>query len=355
MEFSKEDQKNRDAFFMRRCLQLAENGKYTASPNPMVGSVIVYKGTVIGEGFHIRPGEGHAEVNAIRSVVNPRLLKESTLYVNLEPCSHHGRTPSCANLIIQKGIKRVVIGCRDPFKKVNGNGIQKLKEAGIDTTVGILEKECMDLNCQFMTFHLKKRPYVVLKWAESADGFIDKKRESGTPQIFSTPHTTLCTHKFRAENNSILVGRRTALLDNPSLTVRNWIGSHPVRIVIDRRHSLPEQLNLFDKKIETLVFTDQELPPQKNITYIKVNFTNNNVPQEIMSHLHARNIQSVLIEGGAFTLQSFINSSVWDEAYIEKSSTSLEDGVIAPSIRGIGKHFTRFGTSFIHYKSETKL
>ena len=245
----------KDEKYIRRCIQLARNGLCNAAPNPMVGAVIVYQDRIIGEGYHARCGEGHAEVNAIRSVKDESLLKDSTIYVSLEPCSHYGKTPPCADLIIRKGIPRVVVGCTDPFPLVAGRGIRKLKEAGIDVKVGVLEEECKQLIKRFVTLNIKKRPFVTLKWAQSADGFIDVERTSGKPVVLSTPITSMYVHKQRAEHQAILVGRRTALLDNPSLTVRNWYGKNPLRLVIDKDLSLPSDLHLFDGSVPTLVFT----------------------------------------------------------------------------------------------------
>ena len=229
----------KDEKYIRRCIQLARNGMCNAAPNPMVGAVIVHNDRIIGEGYHARCGEGHAEVNAIRSVKDESLLQESTIYVSLEPCSHYGKTPPCADLIIRKGIPRVVVGCVDPFSLVSGRGIQKLKDAGIDVKVGVLEAECRQLIKRFVTFNTQQRPYITLKWAESADGFIDINREEGQPVVLSTPITLMYVHKQRAEHHAILVGRRTALLDNPSLTTRNWYGKNPVRLVIDKELTLP--------------------------------------------------------------------------------------------------------------------
>ena len=212
-----------DEKYMRRCIELAANGRCTTAPNPMVGAVVVHKGRIIGEGYHVHCGEGHAEVNAIRSVRETELLRESTIYVSLEPCSHYGKTPPCADLIISKGIPRVVVGCMDPFPLVAGRGIRKLREAGIEVTVGILEEECKALNARFITFNLQHRPYVTLKWAESADGFLDVNRTGGHPVVLSTPLTAMFVHKQRAEHQAILVGTRTALLDNPSLTDRKSV------------------------------------------------------------------------------------------------------------------------------------
>lgn len=229
----------KDEKYISRCIQLARNGLCTTAPNPMVGAVIVHNDKIIGEGYHIRCGEGHAEVNAIASVKDESLLKESTIYVSLEPCSHYGKTPPCADLIIRKGIRRVVVGCIDPFSLVAGRGIQKLKDAGIDVTVGVLEKECRELIKRFVTFNTRQRPYITLKWAQSADGFIDVCRTDGHPEVLSTPISSMYVHKQRAEHQAILIGRRTALLDNPSLTTRLWYGKNPVRLVIDRDLTLP--------------------------------------------------------------------------------------------------------------------
>ena len=224
--------------YMQRCIELAGNGLCNVSPNPMVGAVIVCDGKIIGEGYHIRCGEAHAEVNAIRSVKDESLLERSTIYVSLEPCSHYGKTPPCADLIIEKKIPRIVIGCQDPFSKVAGRGIQKLRDAGREVIVGVLEAECRQLICKFITFHTFHRPYITLKWAESQDGFIDLNRTAGNPVKLSTPLTSMIVHKKRSESDAIMVGTRTALLDNPSLTVRNWYGKNPIRIVLDKDLSL---------------------------------------------------------------------------------------------------------------------
>lgn len=321
-----------DEKYIARCIQLAKNAYCNAAPNPMVGAVIVHNGVIIGEGYHIRCGEPHAEVNAIRSVKDENLLKEATIYVSLEPCSHYGKTPPCADLIIEKKIPEVVIGCMDPFSMVAGRGIEKLRKAGIKVTVGVLEKECQQLIRHFITFNTKKRPYITLKWAESADGFIDAKREGGSPVILSSPLTSMVVHKRRAEHKAILVGRKTALLDNPSLTTRNWSGKDPIRLVIDKNLTLPKHLHLFDGKVQTLVFT------QKNITgnhpsveYIRLDFSQNILPQ-IMDILYKRKIQSLLVEGGSILLQSFIDDSLWDEAYIETSPLHLNEGIKAPDM-----------------------
>lgn len=322
----------KDEKYISRCLQLASNGLCNTAPNPMVGAVIVHHNIVIGEGYHIRCGEAHAEVNAIRSVKDESLLKESTLYVSLEPCSHYGKTPPCADLIIEKGIPKVVIGCMDPFSQVAGRGIEKLRKAGIDVTVGVLEEECRHLIRRFLTFHTLKRPYITLKWAESADGFIDINRTGGKPILLSNPLTGMLAHKRRAEHDAILVGRRTALLDNPSLSTRNWYGKHPVRLVIDKDRTLPQDLELFNGKIKTFVFT-RESPhrPDTVTAYIPLDFDKDILPQ-IMDVLYRENIQSLLVEGGSILLQSFIDSGLWDEAFIEKAPLCLNEGVQAPFI-----------------------
>lgn len=322
----------KDEKYISRCIQLARNGLCTAAPNPMVGAVIVHNDRIIGEGYHIRCGEGHAEVNAIASVKDENLLKESTIYVSLEPCSHYGKTPPCADLIIKKGIPRVVIGCIDPFSLVAGRGVRKLQEAGIEVTVGILEEECLDLIRRFVVFNTRKRPYITLKWAQSADGFIDVNRQGGHPIVLSTPVSSIYVHKQRAEHKAILVGRRTALLDNPSLTVRSWYGNNPVRLVIDRNLTLPAHLKLFDGTVPTWVFTSQKpTSPLPNVNYCQLDFCQDILPQ-IARFLYEQKLQSVLIEGGSELLQSCINSDFWDEIYVEHASQVLLEGIKAPVI-----------------------
>lgn len=321
----------KDEKYIARCIQLAKNGLCNAAPNPMVGAVIVHNDTIIGEGYHIRCGEAHAEVNAVRSVKDESLLKESTIYVSLEPCSHHGKTPPCADLIINKGIPRVVVGCQDPFSLVAGRGIAKLREAGIEVKVGVLEEECRQLIRRFVTFNTLRRPFITLKWAESADGFIDLHRTEGHPYIFSSPLSSMLVHKRRAEHSAILVGRRTALLDNPSLTTRNWYGKNPVRMVIDKDLTLPKHLALFDGSVRTLVFTQREDTSNRpNVEHIRLDFKIDILPQ-IMEVLYKEKLQSLMVEGGSFLLQSFIDAGCWDEAYIEQSDAHLKDGVKAPS------------------------
>ena len=318
-----------DELYMHRCIQLARNGLCGAPPNPMVGAVIVCDGKIIGEGYHAKCGEAHAEVNAIRSVKNPELLKRSTIYVSLEPCAHHGKTPPCADLIVEKQLKRVVVGCQDPFAKVNGKGIEKLRNAGIEVKVGVLEEACLELISRFVTFHAQKRPYITLKWAQSSDGFIDYKRNDGEAVKLSNDLTRMLVHKRRSEHTAILVGRRTALLDNPSLTIRDWHGKAPLRLVLDKDLSLPSTLHLFDGSVPTIVFTAKEKESYNNVEYIRLDFSTSILPQ-MMEVLFARNIQSLLVEGGSQLLQSFLDENSWDEIFVEEAPFILQDGVKAP-------------------------
>lgn len=307
-----------DEMYMRRCLQLARCGRLGAAPNPMVGAVVVCDGRIIGEGFHQRCGEAHAEVNAIRSVAQPELLRRSTIYVSLEPCAHYGKTPPCAQLIIDRGIPNVVVGCRDPFPRVDGRGIEMLREAGIAVRVGVLEEECRWLNRRFITFHTLRRPYITLKWAQSRDGYIDRLRTTADepPVHFSTPTTQALVHKMRAEHEAILVGRRTWELDQPRLDVRLWHGRNPMPVVLGHGgYALgmeAARCGLFDSgKTE-----------------------DGDTLAALMAELHQSGVQSLLVEGGARTLQSFVDRGLWDEARIETAPFDLGDGVAAPQIRG---------------------
>lgn len=342
--------------YIKRCIQLAKNGLCNVAPNPMVGAVIVCDGRIIGEGYHVRCGEAHAEVNAIRSVKDTSLLKRSTIYVSLEPCSHYGKTPPCADLIIEKQIPRIVIGCQDPFSEVSGRGIKKLREAGREVIVGVLEQECKQLVRRFITFNTLHRPYITLKWAESADHFIDRERTGGIPTVLSSSLSTMLVHKKRAENDAIMVGRRTAMLDDPSLTVRNWYGKNPVRVVLDRTLSLPTSFHLFDGSVATLVFTEKEHSNQHNLTYIKIDFTKDILAQ-IMDALFQRKIQSLLIEGGRQLLQTFINSNLWDEAFIEQCPAMLHSGVKAPEISNNFSYSAEkhFGRTILHHIRDNSL
>lgn len=322
-----------DEKYMHRCVQLALNGRQDAPPNPMVGAVIVHDGRIIGEGYHVRCGEGHAEVNAFASVrpSDEPLLHESTLYVSLEPCSHYGKTPPCADLIIRKGIRRVVVGCMDPFAKVHGRGVRKLKEAGIDVEVGICEEECMELNRVFMTFHRSLRPYITLKWAQSADGFIGKTNEEGHQQstAISDEFSRIRAHKLRAENQSILVGKNTADCDRPSLTTRHWYGPDPIRVVLT--HDRDAYAEMADSGT---IVTGGEL-------------------HDVMRELHDRGIQSLLVEGGSQVHQQFIDTGLWDEAYVEQGNCHIHHGTKAPQMTSDDTvEYTLqdfFGRTFIHY------
>ena len=317
---------------MYRCLQLARIGNGFVAPNPMVGAVIVHNDRIIGEGYHHRYGDAHAEPNAIRSVKETNLLKQSTLYVNLEPCSHFGKTPPCANLIISTGIPKVVVGTKDPNPKVAGRGINLMREAGIEVIVGVLENECFDLNKRFFIWQLENRPYVLLKWAQTRDGFIDAHRQEinqGPVQI-SNLITKQFTHKYRAQNQSIMVSTNTAVLDNPNLSVRRWSGKNPVRITIDRTGRIPAHYHLFDQSTRTLVFTGQtEHTNTEKVEYITIDFSAD-VIRQILNSLARNSIHSVLVEGGSQLLTSFIESGLWDEAHVEISPNELKEGVAAP-------------------------
>lgn len=336
--------------YMRRCIELAQNGCCYAAPNPMVGAVIVSNGRIIGEGYHARCGEAHAEVNAIRSVREPHLLRSATLYVSLEPCSHYGKTPPCADLIIEKQIPRVVVGCLDPFIKVAGRGIEKLRAAGVEVATGVLEEECKALINRFLTFHQQQRPYITLKWAQSSDGFIDRLRTGGEPLHLSSPLTLMRVHRLRAEHSAILVGRGTALLDNPSLNVRHWSGPQPVRIVIDRQGKLQQQhLHLFDGSQRTLLLT--ETPGTLPVEYRILDFSSP-LPPQIATLLHNEGLQSLLVEGGSYTLQSFIDAGLWDETFVEEAPLVIGQGVTAPTLKELKSVEVEqhFGHLFRHYR-----
>lgn len=299
-----ENNRETDEKYMRRCLELAVNGRQNAKPNPMVGAVIVSRdGRIIGEGYHVRCGEGHAEVNAFASVKpeDEPLLSEATIYVSLEPCSHWGKTPPCADLIVSKHVRRVVCGCIDPFAKVQGRGVKKLRDAGIEVTVGVLEQECLALNKRFITFNTHHRPYILLKWAESADGFISG--EGGRQVALSSPFTQMLVHKLRAENDAILVGRHTLDGDHPQLNVRLWTGRDPERIVLTHQSaSVPEGFSAFDSI------------------------------DAVLDHLYAEGKQSLIVEGGAQTLQTFLDRGLWDELRVETAPVTLSAGVRAPQL-----------------------
>lgn len=321
--------------YIRRCIQLAKNGLGTTYPNPMVGSVIVNNDKIIGEGWHYQAGQAHAEVNAINSVTDKTLLKEATIYVSLEPCSHFGKTPPCSDLIIVSGIKKVVIGTIDPFAKVAGNGIKKLKNAGCEVTVGILEKECQALNKRFFTFHNKKRPYIFLKWAQSTDGFLspetdlNQKRE---PIWITNEYSKQQVHKQRAQEQAILIGTNTVSKDNPSLNTRLWKGNNCIRIILDLKLRTPSQSHAFDKSQPTIVITCKKEHPKNGTNLIfEVLEDIKCLATQICDILHKHQIQSLIIEGGQQTLQTFIDSEFWDEAFVYTGNkTQFLEGTKAP-------------------------
>ncbi|MGE4346066.1 MAG: bifunctional diaminohydroxyphosphoribosylaminopyrimidine deaminase/5-amino-6-(5-phosphoribosylamino)uracil reductase RibD [Flavobacteriaceae bacterium] len=317
--------------YIKRCIELAKNGLGTTYPNPLVGSVIVHNGKIIGEGWHRKSGESHAEVIAIDSVKNKELLKESTIYVSLEPCSHFGKTPPCADLIIQHKIPRVVIGTIDPFAKVCGSGIAKLKKSGIKVEVGFLENECRELNKRFFTFHQKKRPYIILKWAQTQNGFIAPLQKKETKPVWiSNEFSRQLVHKWRAEEQAIMVGTNTVLQDNPRLDIRSWTGENPIRIVLDRELKITSGFSVYDKSVKTIFITEKErLSEHENQVFEKIDF-NKNVNIGILDVLYKHQIQSVIIEGGAVLLESFIKNDLWDEARVFTSDLSFEKGIKAP-------------------------
>ncbi|MDR1729336.1 MAG: bifunctional diaminohydroxyphosphoribosylaminopyrimidine deaminase/5-amino-6-(5-phosphoribosylamino)uracil reductase RibD [Prevotellaceae bacterium] len=328
--------------FMHRCFELAGRGLGNVAPNPMVGAVIVHNGKIIGEGYHRKYGEPHAEVNAIASVRNPELLKKSALYVNLEPCSHYGKTPPCAQLIIEKQIPKVVIANRDPFPEVCGRGINMLKKAGIEVVEDFLTEKGWELNRRFFTFYTKKRPYVILKWAQTANGFMDVARENAeTPPLrISNKITSMPVHKLRAEESAVLVGTKTALSDNPELTVRDWYGKNPVRVLIDRKLEIPQNYRICNKKAPTVIFTEKapESVSSSHIEYVEVPF---NGPGEtlslkvILEKLYEKKLQSLIVEGGSRLLNSFIRSGCWDEMRVETAmELTVPNGIPAPQISG---------------------
>jgi diaminohydroxyphosphoribosylaminopyrimidine deaminase / 5-amino-6-(5-phosphoribosylamino)uracil reductase len=322
--------------YMFRCLELARLGAGEVAPNPMVGSVIVHNQKIIGEGFHRKYGQPHAEVNAINDVADLDLLKDSTLYVSLEPCAHHGLTPPCSDLIIEKQIPRVVIGIEDPFSEVAGKGIEKLLKAGIEVKRGVLESECRELNKRFFTFHEKKRPYIILKWAQTLDGFIDVDRtreDYGEPTWITGDLALRLVHKIRSKEAAILVGTKTAEKDNPSLTVRHWAGNNPLRIVIDKNNKLSGNLNLFDDSSKTLIFSSNELVQNEWNEWVKIDFQKEVIPR-ILSELSSRKILSVIVEGGKFLLEKFIESDLWDEMHVFTGNKFFTEGVRAPSVKG---------------------
>lgn len=313
--------------FMKRCVELALNGLGTTYPNPIVGSAIVHNGAIIGEGWHRKAGEAHAEVNAVNSVKDKSLLAESTLYVTLEPCSHFGKTPPCCDLILDNRIPNVVIGCVDPNEKVAGKGIAKLRASGRNVTVGILERDCIELNKRFFAFQNKKRPYVILKWAQSHDHLLAPLQKTQNKPIWLTnTFSRQLVHKWRTQEHAILVGTQTAIDDNPSLTARDWHGNNPIRIVLDRSHRIPKENHIFDSQAKTIAISEQ---PIDFVQTELVSF-DANLAAGICDALWRNDIQSVIVEGGRRLLQTFLDSGMWDEARIFTSKTRLEKGIAAP-------------------------
>ncbi|QTE22699.1 bifunctional diaminohydroxyphosphoribosylaminopyrimidine deaminase/5-amino-6-(5-phosphoribosylamino)uracil reductase RibD [Polaribacter cellanae] len=341
-------------FYIKRCLQIAKNGIGTSRPNPSVGAVIVYKDKIIGEGFTSNYGGNHAEVNAINTVKNPKLLEKATIYVTLEPCSHFGKTPPCADLIVKNKLKNVVIGCVDSNRLVSGKGIERLKKAGINVVVGVLEKECREHHKRFFTVQEKKRPYIVLKWAETKDGFVYPELVSGSQELVSESQESISSfvknnapiwisnkfsqqlvHKLRSKEHAILVGTNTVLADNPKLNVRSWFGENPIRIVLDRSLRIPKNATILDGSVKTIVLHSKGFQPLENndiIIFEEINFSKN-VAKQICNVLQKHNIQSLIVEGGTQTLQTFINENLWDEAMVFIGDTNFEKGIKAPKLK----------------------
>lgn len=342
--------------YMHRCIDLARNGKGKVAPNPMVGCVIVHENNIIGEGYHKIYGGPHAEVNAISAVRNKTLLKESTLYVSLEPCSHTGKTPPCSDLIIRHQLKKVVIGITDPNSLVAGQGIDKLQKAGIEVVVGILENECFELNKRFFTFHKQKRPYIILKWAQSQDGFIDFKRDAGTPigpNWISNPVSRMLVHKWRSVEQAIVVGTNTVIYDNPKLNTRLWPGKSPVRIILDKNNRIDKSAHVFDDSITTFVFSKSKSKNQNNTFYFHFD-TDRHHLKPVLDQLFEKNIQSLIVEGGEKLLQSFIDQNLWDEARVFKGSRNFKEGIAAPVIHASFRANKRIlNDSLIIYYNDT--
>jgi diaminohydroxyphosphoribosylaminopyrimidine deaminase / 5-amino-6-(5-phosphoribosylamino)uracil reductase len=327
---------NTHELYMQRCLQLALLAAGKVAPNPMVGAVLVYKDQIIGEGYHMQYGGPHAEVNCINNVpaLFQDVISQSTLYVSLEPCAHFGKTPPCADLIIKYQIPTVVVGIRDPFEAVNGKGIEKLQQAGVEVITGVLENKCRELNKRFFTFHIHKRPYIILKWAQTRDGFIATNNTSERLHI-SNSFTNRLVHKWRSEEAAILVGTKTALADDPALSNRLWTGKNPVRLVIDKQLKLPQHLQLFNRQIPTIVFNEIKEETQENLRYWLLNKKEDFITQ-FHNALYQLNLTSVLVEGGSKLLQSFIDARCYDEIrLIENTSLHIGDGIAAPHFPNI--------------------
>lgn len=334
-----------DEFYIKRCIELAKKAIGNTYPNPLVGSVIVHNNKIIGEGYHQKAGKNHAEINAIESVKDKSLIPESTIYVTLEPCAHFGKTPPCALKIVELGFKKVVIGAMDSHDKVNGKGKKIISDAGIEVISGILEKECIELNKRFFTFHEKKRPFVILKWAQSFDGFIDKDFK---PTSISNSLANQFVHQLRADEHAILVGTQTAINDNPSLTVRNTEGKNPIRVVIDFDLKIPSNYKLFNSEAETIVFNSLKNETINNVEFIAIN--KEDILPQIMTKLYEKQIQSIIIEGGRATLQQFIDAKLWDEAYVIKNNDlHIGKGTKAPIFNEIPYSTKQFRNNSIDF------
>jgi diaminohydroxyphosphoribosylaminopyrimidine deaminase/5-amino-6-(5-phosphoribosylamino)uracil reductase len=337
-----------DEKYMLRCLELARLGGVEVAPNPMVGAVIVYQDRIIGEGFHQKYGEAHAEVNAVNSVHDKKLLVESCIYVSLEPCAHVGKTPPCSDLLIHHQFRKVVVGCIDPFAEVAGKGIEKLKKAGIEVVVGVLEKESIELNKRFFTFHQKKRPYITLKWAQTKNGMIDINRSNSEKGIhwISQPETKTLVHSWRAQEQAILVGKNTVINDNPSLTVREVDGKNPIRIVLDSNCTLNTDFSVFNTESKTIIFNLNTSKKENNLEWIQ---QENMELKTILETLYHLGIHSVLVEGGKTVLEQFIFENYWDEARIIVGKSEIQAGILAPIIPKTPSHTTTFSNDTIFH------
>lgn len=337
-----------DEHYMQHCLRIAASGSGFVAPNPLVGAVVVHNNEIIGEGYHMRYGGPHAEVNALAAVNDQSLLAASTVYVNLEPCSHFGKTPPCADLLIKHRVKRVVVGCTDPNPLVAGKGIRKLRDAGIEVTAGVLEQECRELNRKFITAFEKKRPFITLKWTETGDGFIDRIRQAPEqlPEKITGEKEQHYVHQLRAASQSILAGTDTLLLDNPQLNVRFAAGNQPLRVIIDRTNRLPRSLHVFDGTIPALVFTTATFPETENVSVAVLQPGEPELPQ-VLDALYRRSIHSLFVEGGSKMLGAFIAAGLWDEAYVFKNNTlQFGNGVAAPAWHSLNKPSIKQQTDF---------
>ncbi|QXP62572.1 bifunctional diaminohydroxyphosphoribosylaminopyrimidine deaminase/5-amino-6-(5-phosphoribosylamino)uracil reductase RibD [Polaribacter sp. HaHaR_3_91] len=326
--------------YIKRCLQIAKNGIGFSRPNPSVGAVVVYQNKIIGEGFTSAYGGNHAEVNAINAVKDKALLKEATIYVTLEPCSHFGKTPPCADLIVKHQLKNVVVGCVDSNSLVAGKGIERLINAGINVTVGVLEDECKEHHNRFFTVQNKKRPYIILKWAQTKDGFVAPlTKDEQKPVWISNPYSQQLVHKWRAQEHAILVGTNTVIADNPKLNVRSWTGQSPVRIVLDRTLRISENSSVLDGSVKTIIITEKEeylFKSSRELILETIDFSNN-LAKQVCNVLQKHQIQSVIIEGGTQTLQTFIDENLWDEARLFVGETTFKVGVKAPVFKKVVK------------------